>query len=92
MGLSVMHMAAQGDRPNLLIFFKEKFEMDIMDKDFAGNTLLHWACHTSAENTLNFLLSWINNVNLQDKKGVIFLFNNYSKHLFMLQFIHLDQK
>ena len=53
MGLSVMHMAAQGDRPNLLIFFKDKYDMDILDKDYAGNTPLHWACHTTAENAIN---------------------------------------
>ena len=69
MGLSVMHMSAQGDRPNLLVYFKEKFNMDITDCDYAGNTPLHWACYTTAENALNFLLCWMTNVNVQDKKG-----------------------
>ena len=74
MGLSVMHMSAQGDRPNLLVYFKEKFNMDITDCDYAGNTPLHWACYTTAENALNFLLCWMTNVNVQDKKGQTPLF------------------
>ena len=57
MGLSVMHMAAQGDKPNMLIYFKDKFGFSILDRDFPGNTPLHWACHMAAENSINFLLS-----------------------------------
>ena len=69
MGLSVMHMAAQGDRPNMLIYFKDKFGFSIIDRDFPGNTPLHWACHMSAENSINFLLSWMNDINILDRKG-----------------------
>lgn len=69
MGLSVMHMAAQGDRPNILIYFKDKYKKDIIDCDYNGNTPLHWACHTTAENSINFLLSWMTDVNIRDKKG-----------------------
>ena len=69
MGLSVMHMAAQGDRPHLLIYFKDKYNLNICDKDYNGNTPLHWACHTTAENAINFLLYWMPNINIQDKKG-----------------------
>lgn len=69
MGLSVMHMAAQGDKPNLLIYFKEKYNFSIIDRDFPGNTPLHWACHMAAENSINFLLSWMNDINILDRKG-----------------------
>ena len=47
----------------------ELIRLYILDKDYAGNTPLHWACHTTAENAINFLLSWMDDVNLQDKKG-----------------------
>ena len=69
MGLSVMHMAAEGDKPNMLIYFKEKYGMNVNDRDYPGNTPLHWACHMAAENSINFLLSWINDINIVDKKG-----------------------
>ena len=69
MGLSVMHMAAQGDKPNMLIYFKEKFGFSIIDRDFPGNTPLHWACHMAAENSINFLLSWMSDINILDRKG-----------------------
>ena len=69
MGLSVMHMAAQGDKPNMLIFFKEKYNFSVLDRDFPGNTPLHWACHMAQENSINFLLTWMNDVNVLDRKG-----------------------
>ena len=69
MGLSVMHMAAQGNKPNILIYFKDKYGFNINDRDFPGNTPLHWACHMPAENAINFLLSWIDDVNLLNRKG-----------------------
>ena len=69
MGLSVMHMAAQGDKPNMLIYFKDKFGFSINDRDFPGNTPLHWACHMGAENSINFLLSWMSDINILDRKG-----------------------
>jgi palmitoyltransferase len=69
MGLSVMHMAAEGDKPNMLIYFKDKYGFNVNDRDYPGNTPLHWACHMSAENSINFLLSWINDINILDRKG-----------------------
>ena len=68
-GLTVMHMAAQGDRPNVLVYFKDKFKMDFNQMDYNGSTPLHWACYMSSENAINFLLSWIDDVNILDTKG-----------------------
>ena len=68
MGLSVMHMCAQGDRPNLLIYFKDKYNFDIFDRDFNGNAPLHWAVNSASENAINFLLL-MKNINFVDKKG-----------------------
>ena len=69
MGLSVMHMCAQGDKPSLLIYFKDKYNLDIYDRDFNGNTPLHWAVNSASENSINFLISWMKNINFVDKKG-----------------------
>ena len=70
-GLNVLHMAAQGDRANVLIYFKEKYNMNINEIDQNGSTPLHWACYMSSENCINYILSWINSndVNLQDING-----------------------
>ena len=68
-GLTVMHMAAQGDRPNVLVYFKEKYNLNYNDKDYSGSTPLHWACYMSSENALNYLISWIDDVNVIDNKG-----------------------
>ena len=69
MGLSVMHMAAEGDKPNMLIYFKDKYGFNVNDRDYPGNTPLHWSCHMAAENSINFLLSWIDDINILDRKG-----------------------
>ena len=69
MGLSVMHMVAKGDKLNMLIYFKEKYGFSVNDRDVPGNTLLHLACHMAIKNSINFLLSWINDINILDRKG-----------------------
>ena len=69
MGLSVMHMSSQGDKPSLLILFKDKYNFNVLDRDFNGNTPLHWAVNSTAENSINFLISWMNDVNQVDNKG-----------------------
>lgn len=70
-GSSVLHMASQGDQPGILIYFREKYNMDILAKDYQGSTCVHWACFTAAINSLNFLLSWINSeeINIRDNQG-----------------------
>ena len=62
-------MAAQGNNPNIIIFFKEKYNFTINKKDNNGNTPLHWACYSNAENSINFLLSFISDVNVKNNNG-----------------------
>lgn len=62
-------MAAQGDNPNMIIYFRDKYNFDIYSQDQNGSTPLHWACYNCSENAINFLLSFMNNINIQDKKG-----------------------
>jgi ankyrin repeat protein len=58
MGINVCHVAAQGDQPISLYFFKE-LGMDLRVKDYCGNTPLHWACYCCSEVSLIYLLSWV---------------------------------
>ena len=68
-GLNILHMAAQGDNPNVIIYFKEKYKMSIYSKDLKDNTPLHWACFNCAEHSVNYLLSFMNDINQQNNLG-----------------------
>ncbi len=67
----MLHVAAQGDQPEVLIYFKEKYNMDILETDFNGSTPLHWACFMSSEICVDFILNWINSdeVNIKEAMG-----------------------
>lgn len=68
-GLTVMHMAAQGERPNILVYFKEKHGLPIENLDAVNSTPLHWCCYMGSENCLDYLVSWGANLNAKDKDG-----------------------
>ncbi len=68
-GLNVLHMAAQGNNPNLIIYFKVKYHISVISKDSQGNTPLHWACYNSSEEAINFLLSYMDDINIQNNDG-----------------------
>lgn len=67
--LNVIHMASQGDNPNVIIYFKDKYNMSILDVDINGNTPLHWACYNCADHSVNYLLAYMNNINIQNNIG-----------------------
>ena len=69
-GLNVLHIAAQGDQPISLFFFRTK-GMDLVSKDNRGSTPLHWACFQNSEIALIYLLGWLkqNTLNMQDIDG-----------------------
>lgn len=69
-GINVLHMACQGNKPNALVYFKEKYNMNIQSVDDLWSTPLHWACYNAAEEAIIFLLSWNVNLNSQDKEGL----------------------
>lgn len=68
-GLNVMHMAAQGDQPNALVYFKEKYDMKINSLDHVMSTPLHWACYMGSESAVDYLISWKADINIKDKDG-----------------------
>ena len=68
-GLNVLHYAAQGNRTNSLVYFKEKYDFDIESKDDSHSTPLHWACYNDSKNVVEYLLSWNVDENIQDLNG-----------------------
>ena len=62
-GLDVIQMAAQNDNPNVIIYFKEKYNYDIFQPDNCGNTSIHWASSNCSKSALGYLLYYINDNN-----------------------------
>ena len=58
-GLDIIHMAAQNNKENIIVYFKEKYNFDIFKSDNEGNTSIHWASSTGGKNALDFLLFYI---------------------------------
>lgn len=69
-GINVIHMAAQGNQPSTLVYFKDKYFLNIQSIDEMGSTPLHWACYTGSEVAVHFLLSWNVDINAQDREGL----------------------
>jgi palmitoyltransferase len=57
-GINVMHVAAQGDQPISLYYFKQR-GVDIRSRDNRGSTPMHWACYSKSEVALLYLLAWV---------------------------------
>lgn len=67
-GINVMHVAAQGDQPISLFYFKER-GVDIQSKDNRLSTPLHWACYSKSEIALCYLLAWVEDIEHHDIEG-----------------------
>jgi ankyrin repeat protein len=73
-GLNVIHMAAQNDMANVIIYFKEKYNFNLYQKDNQGNNPIHWASSNSAKIALDYLLFYLDeknkdNINDVNKNG-----------------------
>lgn len=64
-GLSVMHVAAQGDQPLIIAFF-QSLGLPSDSLDNREGSPLHWAAYLSSEQATNLLLAWRVDVNRQD--------------------------
>ena len=58
-GLDVIHMAAQNNQENVIVYFKEKYNYDIFKSDNEGNTSIHWASSTGGKYALDYLLFYV---------------------------------
>ena len=73
-GLDIIHMAAQSDKANVIIYFKEKYNYDLYKNDNHGNNSIHWASSNSAKFALKYLLYYLDEknkeiINSQNKNG-----------------------
>lgn len=68
LGLDPMHLAAQGDFPNLLAYFSE-LGMNIQACDTKGGTPLHWAAYLGSYHTTALLCALKVDINCQDADG-----------------------
>jgi palmitoyltransferase len=68
-GLNLIHMAAQGDQPETLVLFKDKYKLDLASKDYVSSTAIHWAAYMGSEICLDYLASWKMPLNCKDKDG-----------------------
>ena len=66
---NMIHMAAKGNQPGTIVFFKEKYLQKIEALDDKGCTPLHLAVQYGSEAALLFLLAFGVNVNYKDNKG-----------------------
>jgi palmitoyltransferase len=69
-GLNVLHLAAQGNKTSVLIYFIEKYKLDYMKIDNIGSTPLHWASYVGSEESFLYLLTLNPDINKQDVEGL----------------------
>ena len=67
-GKNLMHMAAEGNQPSMLIYLITEEHQSAQTVDENGSTPLHWACYAGAEEAVNFLLILNSDINEQDKE------------------------
>ncbi len=53
-------MEIKGDRPNIIILFKENNNMNVNEIDENDSTPLHLAYYMNREICINYILTWIN--------------------------------
>jgi ankyrin repeat protein len=68
-GLNLIHMAAQGDQPETLVLFKDKYKIDLFSLDHVKSSPIHWAAYMGSDVSLDFLASWKLPLNSKDKDG-----------------------
>jgi palmitoyltransferase len=62
-GLNIIHMAAQSDSANVIVYFKEKYKINLFKNDDLNNNSLHWACSSGSKSAVDYLLLYINKEN-----------------------------
>ena len=68
LGKNIIHMAAEGNQPSMMIYLISKEHQSSQSVDENGSTPLHWACYSGAEESVNFLLNLDVNIDAQDKE------------------------
>ena len=68
-GLNVLHLASQGNYPNIIVFLIEKYFVDINSRDNKGNTALHWAVYKNSKQAVDYLVYYNIDINIKDNDG-----------------------
>lgn len=68
LGLDVIHLCAQGNNAQILVFFHE-IRFLLSNTDNKGGTPLHWAAYMGSFNVLVLLISLKVNKNIRDAEG-----------------------
>ena len=70
LGKNVVHIAAEKNKPTMLIHLILNEALDIFCLDENGSTPLHWACYSGSYETVDYLLSLKADINAQDKEKI----------------------
>ena len=65
-GVNALHLAAQGNYPNIIIYLIEKYGININSQDNKGNSALHWAVYMNSPQAVNYLIYYKIDINLRD--------------------------
>ena len=68
-GLNALHLASQGNYPNMIVYLIEKYGLDVNSKDNKGNTALHWAVYMNSKQAVDYLVYYNIDTNLRDNDG-----------------------
>ena len=68
-GLNSLHLASQGDYPNIIVYLIEKYGLDVNSKDHKGNTALHWAVYMNSKHAVDYLIYYNIDINSKDNDG-----------------------
>ena len=78
-GLNVLHLAVQGNHPNLIVYLIEKCGFNINSKDNNGRTALHWGISMNSKQAVDYLVYYNIDINIKDNNGVTALDIAYDK-------------
>ena len=56
LGKNILHLAAEGNQPSMIIYLITQHGQDIYSVDENGSTPLHRACYCGSEESVNFLI------------------------------------
>ena len=68
-GLNALHLAVQGNHPNIIVYLIEKCGFDINTKDINGNNALHWGITMNCRQAVDYLDYYNIDINAKDKDG-----------------------
>lgn len=87
-GLNSLHLATQGNHPNIIVFLMEKCGFDINSKDIKGSNALHWGINMNSRQAVDYLVYYNIDINAKDKDGITALgiANNKANQYFIKKF------